>query len=113
MSWRAWGTTGGFSPAPARRRRTGGAGAPAPPRGGGGEALVAVGLFALGGFIRGGMGSFTLARLRSEPINRVSGEIATMTNAREFGRTLELTGSSRELDALTAAFNDLMRGLSA
>ena len=36
-----------------------------------------------------------------------------MTSAHDFGRTLELTGSSRELDALTTAFNDLMRGLSA
>ncbi|HKC57914.1 MAG TPA: HD-GYP domain-containing protein [Vicinamibacterales bacterium] len=77
------------------------------------DALVAVGLIAFGGFILAAIGSFILARLLSEPINRVSGEIATMTNAREFGRTLELTGSSRELDALTTAFNDLMRGLSA
>ncbi len=77
------------------------------------DALVAVGLIAFGGFILAAIGSFILARLLSEPINRVSGEIATMTNAREFGRTLQLTGSSRELDALTTAFNDLMRGLSA
>ena len=77
------------------------------------DALVAVGLIAFGGFILAAIGSFILARLLSEPINRVSGEIATMTNAREFGRTLELTGSSREVDALTTAFNDLMRGLSA
>jgi len=77
------------------------------------DALVAVGLIAFGGFILAAVGSFILARLLSEPINRVSGEIATMTNAREFGRTLELTGSSREVDALTTAFNDLMRGLSA
>src|SRR6185503_9073113 len=77
------------------------------------DALVAVGLIAFGSFILAAIGSFVLARLVSEPINRVSGEIATMTSARDFGRTLELTGSSRELDALTTAFNDLMRGLSA
>ena len=77
------------------------------------DALVAVGLIALGSFILAAIGSFILARLVSEPINRVSSEIATMTGAREFGRTLALTGSSRELDALTVAFNDLMRGLSA
>jgi putative nucleotidyltransferase with HDIG domain len=76
------------------------------------DALVAVALIALGGFVLAGIGSFWLARLLSEPINRVSSEIATITSGREFGRTLAPTGSSRELDALTAAFNDLMRGLS-
>jgi putative nucleotidyltransferase with HDIG domain len=77
------------------------------------DALVAVGTIAFGSFILAAFGSFILARLVSEPINRVSSEIATMTSARDFGRTLTPTGSSRELDALTIAFNDLMRGLSA
>ena len=77
------------------------------------DALVAVATIAFGSFILAAIGSFILARLLSEPINRVSREIATMTSAHDFGRTLELTGSSRELDALTTAFNDLMRGLSA
>ncbi len=77
------------------------------------DALVAVATIAFGSFILAAIGSFILARLLSEPINRVSSEIATMTSAHDFGRTLELTGSSRELDALTTAFNDLMRGLSA
>jgi HD-GYP domain-containing protein (c-di-GMP phosphodiesterase class II) len=57
------------------------------------------------------IGSLWLARQLVEPINRVSGEIATMAAARDFGRTLDPTGTSRELDALTATFNDLMRGL--
>ena len=43
------------------------------------DALVAVGLIAFGGFILAAIGSFILARLLSEPINRVSGEIATMS----------------------------------
>ena len=77
------------------------------------DALVAVASIAFGSFILAALGSFWLARLLSEPINRVSSEIATMTNAHDFGRTLEPTGSSRELDALTTAFNDLMRGLAA
>ena len=77
------------------------------------DALVAVASIAFGSFILAAIASFWLARILSEPINRVSGEIATMTGARDFGRTLELTGSSRELDALTTAFNDLMRGLAA
>jgi putative nucleotidyltransferase with HDIG domain len=77
------------------------------------EALVAVATVALGGFLLAAIGSFWLARLLAEPINRVSGEIATMTATRDFGRTLALTGTSRELDALTTSFNDLMRGLAA
>lgn len=77
------------------------------------DALIAVASIAFGSFILAAIGSLSLARILSEPINRVSGEIATMTSAREFGRTLKLTGSSRELDALTTAFNDLMRGLAA
>jgi putative nucleotidyltransferase with HDIG domain len=77
------------------------------------DALVAVASIAFGSFILAAIGSLWLARIVSEPINRVSGEIATMTGARDFGRTLELTGTSRELDTLTTAFNDLMRGLAA
>jgi putative nucleotidyltransferase with HDIG domain len=36
-----------------------------------------------------------------------------MTSRRDFGRTLALTGSSRELDTLTTAFNELIRSLAA
>ena len=77
------------------------------------DALVALATIAFGSFVLAGIGSLWLARLLAEPINRVSSEISTMTTARDFGRTLELTGSSRELDTLTSAFNDLMRGLVA
>ncbi len=76
-------------------------------------ALYALATIALGGFVLAGIGSLWLARQLADPINRVSSEIATMTAARDFGRTLVLTGSSRELDALTTTFNDLMRGLGA
>jgi putative nucleotidyltransferase with HDIG domain len=76
-------------------------------------ALYALATIALGGFVLAAIGSFALARQLAEPINRVSSEIATMTTARDFGRTLALTGTSRELDALTTTFNDLMRGLGA
>ena len=77
------------------------------------DALVAVASIAFGSFILAAFGSFWLARILSEPINRVSDEIATMTSTRDFGRTLEPTGSSRELDALASAFNDLLRGRAA
>jgi putative nucleotidyltransferase with HDIG domain len=74
-------------------------------------ALYALAAIAGGGFVLAAIGSLWLARQLVEPINRVSGEIATMAAARDFGRTLAPTGTSRELDALTATFNDLMRGL--
>jgi putative nucleotidyltransferase with HDIG domain len=77
------------------------------------DALVALATIAFGGFVLAAIGSFWLARMLTQPINHVSSEIATMTAARDFGRTLALTGTSRELDALTSAFNDLMRGLGA
>ena len=77
------------------------------------DALVALAMIALGSVLLAALGSFWLARQVSEPINHVSGEIARMTAAREFDRTLELSGTSRELDALTTAFNDLIRSLEA
>ena len=72
-------------------------------------ALRALATVALGSFILAGFCSLWLARTLSRPIDRVSGSIAAMAATREFDRTLEPTGSSRELDALTAAFNGLMR----
>jgi putative nucleotidyltransferase with HDIG domain len=76
-------------------------------------ALVGVASIALGGFVLAAIGSFWLARILSQPIDRASREIATMTSRRDFGRTLALTGSSRELDTLTTAFNELIRSLAA
>jgi putative nucleotidyltransferase with HDIG domain len=78
-----------------------------------GDALFALGTIALGSFVLAALASLWLARTLAEPIDRVSRSIATITASRDFGRTIELTGTSRELDALAAAFNDLMRGLAA
>ena len=77
------------------------------------EALRALGTVALGGFVLAAFGSLWLARRLTDPIKRVAGDIATMTAARDFGRTLEVAGTSRELDALATAFNELMSGLTA
>jgi putative nucleotidyltransferase with HDIG domain len=77
------------------------------------EALLALGTVALGGFVLAAFGSLWLARTLTDPIKRVAGDIATMTAARDFGRTLEIAGTSRELDALATAFNELMGGLTA
>ncbi len=77
------------------------------------DALKALGTVALGGFVLAAFGSLWLARALTDPIKRVAGDIATMTAARDFGRTLEVAGTSRELDALASAFNELMGGLMA
>jgi putative nucleotidyltransferase with HDIG domain len=77
------------------------------------KALGAIGTVAIGGFVLAAFGSLWLARTLTDPIKRVAGDIATMTAARDFGRTLEVGGSSRELDALATAFNELMGGLTA
>jgi putative nucleotidyltransferase with HDIG domain len=77
------------------------------------EALLALGTIAFGALVLAALGSFWLARTLSEPIDRLAGEMEVMTAGRDVRRTLEPAGSSRELDALTRAFNQLMRGLSA
>jgi putative nucleotidyltransferase with HDIG domain len=76
------------------------------------KAMWALGTVALGGFVLAAFGSLWLARTLTDPIKRVAGDIATMTAARDFGRTLEIAGTSRELDALATAFNELMGGLT-
>jgi putative nucleotidyltransferase with HDIG domain len=77
------------------------------------EAMIALATVALGGFVLAAFGSLWLSRTLTDPIKRVAGDIATMTAARDFGRTLEVAGTSRELDALATAFNELMGGLTA
>jgi putative nucleotidyltransferase with HDIG domain len=77
------------------------------------EALKALGSVAAGGFVLAAFASLWLARTLTDPIKRVAGDIATMTAARDFGRTLEVAGTSRELDALATAFNELMGGVRA
>jgi putative nucleotidyltransferase with HDIG domain len=77
------------------------------------NALVALGTIALWAFVLAAFASLWLARTLTDPINRVSRTIATMTGARDFSRTLEPTGTSRELDVLAASFNELMGALTA
>jgi putative nucleotidyltransferase with HDIG domain len=77
------------------------------------SALLTLGTIALWAFVLGAFASLWLARTLTDPINRVSHAIATMTAARDFSRTVDLTGKSRELDALATSFNELMGGLSA
>ena len=59
------------------------------------------------------LGSFWLARSLTDPIDRLSSEVAVMTASRDLRRRLAATGTSRELDALAGAFNELVEGLTA
>lgn len=77
------------------------------------DALVALGTIAFGAFVLAALGSFWLARTLTDPIDRLAGEMEIMTASHDLRRPLHHTGTSRELDALTAAFNDLLQGLSA
>ena len=77
------------------------------------NALLALGTIALWAFVLAAFASLWLARTLTDPINRVSHAIATMTAARDFSRTVEPTGKSRELDALATSFNELRGGLTA
>jgi len=76
-------------------------------------ALFALGSVALWAFVLAGFASLMLARTLADPINKVSRTIGAMTAARDFSRTIEPTGTSRELDLLTSSFNELMGGLTA
>jgi putative nucleotidyltransferase with HDIG domain len=77
------------------------------------DALMALATVALGAFVLAGLGSLWLAQTLTDPIDRLSGEIAMMTASRDVRRPLPLTGSSRELDSLAEAFNELVQGLTA
>jgi putative nucleotidyltransferase with HDIG domain len=68
---------------------------------------------ALGALLIGGVASLWLARSVSEPIDRLAQQMRQMTGVRDFSRQLRATGSSHELDELTAAFNQMMSAVVA
>jgi putative nucleotidyltransferase with HDIG domain len=76
------------------------------------DALMALGTVAFGAFVLAALGSLWLSQMLTEPIDRLSGEIAMMTASRDLRRPLHLTGTSRELDSLAEAFNELVQGLT-
>ena len=76
------------------------------------DALTALATVAFGAFVLAALGSLWLAQTLTDPIDRLSGEIAMMTAARDLRRPLHPTGTSRELDALAGAFNELIQGLT-
>jgi putative nucleotidyltransferase with HDIG domain len=67
---------------------------------GAGALLIAVG------------GSWWLARTVAHPIDRLSDSLTRMARARDFDQPLPHTGGSRELDTLTATFNELRAAVS-
>ena len=77
------------------------------------EALEMLAVIAVGALVLGGGASFWLARSVAGPIDALSRELRQMAVARDFSRTLPLTGSSRELDALTQTFNQLISSLNS
>jgi putative nucleotidyltransferase with HDIG domain len=77
------------------------------------DALGALAMIALGAFALAAFGSFWLAHVLSSPIDRLSREIEVIVASRDLTRPLRPTGTSRELDSLAQAFNDLTRAVSA
>ena len=71
-------------------------------------ALIAIGAIGLAL-----VGSFWLARLLTEPIDRLSTSLAQMAASHDVTTELPMTGSSREVDALTRTFNALMSSVAA
>jgi putative nucleotidyltransferase with HDIG domain len=59
------------------------------------------------------VGSVCLAHLFSRPIGQLSRSLETLASSHDVSGRLPLTGSSRELDALTETFNALMASVEA
>jgi putative nucleotidyltransferase with HDIG domain len=76
------------------------------------DALVTLAMVAFGAIILAALSSLWLAGELTRPIKLLAGEAEVLTTARDLNRKLHLTGSSREVDALAAAFNALIEGLS-
>jgi putative nucleotidyltransferase with HDIG domain len=73
------------------------------------EELVAIAAVAV---VLALLASFWLARMLTEPIGRLSASLAHVGGVHDTRVTLPLTGSSRELDALTETFNALMASVA-
>jgi putative nucleotidyltransferase with HDIG domain len=78
-----------------------------------GSALGVLALIATGALALGAAASLWLSRSVARPIDGVSQQIRFIAGARDFGRQLPPTGSSRELDHLTQTFNQLLTSLGA
>ena len=77
------------------------------------EALTSLGMIAFGSVALALIASVWLARTLTRPIDRLASEITRMTTSRDFERRIEPTHTSREVDSLASAFNELVRALTA
>jgi len=77
------------------------------------NALRAVLVIAIGAFALAAFASVWLARTISHPIDTLSTSLSEMTASRDFDNPVPPTGFSLEVDTLTAAFNTMMRSVSA
>jgi putative nucleotidyltransferase with HDIG domain len=76
------------------------------------QAMVSLGVIAIGAVGLALLASITLARLLAEPIGRLSTSLAAMAASRDVTLPLPPGGSSREVDALTETFQALMASLA-
>ena len=76
-------------------------------------AMRNLGFIAAGATLLALVGSLRLARQLTEPIGQLSASLEQMAASRDVEGRLPLTGSSRELDALTETFNAMMTSLAA
>jgi putative nucleotidyltransferase with HDIG domain len=68
-------------------------------------------IMALATFALAGLASVWLARTLARPIDSLSSSLEQMTRERAFDEPLPKTGFSREIDALTASFNEMMSAI--
>jgi putative nucleotidyltransferase with HDIG domain len=76
------------------------------------DALVSLGTVAFGSFALALIASVWVSRTLTRPIDRLATDIEQMSATRDFNRAIEPTRTSRELDSLANAFNDLVGALS-
>ncbi len=76
-------------------------------------ALRSLAWVGLGAIVLAAIGSVWLARTLTNPIDQLSRSLSLMTIAGRAHTSVELSGSSRELDQLTFTFNALMASLSS
>jgi putative nucleotidyltransferase with HDIG domain len=76
------------------------------------SAMQSLGWIAGGATLLAMLGSFRLARQLTRPIDGLSASLQKMAASRDIEARLPLTGSSRELDTLTATFNDMMASVA-
>jgi putative nucleotidyltransferase with HDIG domain len=76
------------------------------------DAIAALAWIAVAALALGGFGSVWLAQTITGPIDQLSASATSMSAARRFTNPLPVTGTSRELDALTKTLNALMNSVA-